>query len=376
MPLTPQPSPLPELVSAPTEERTLVDQPPHGDLPPSSPPAVPPLKAGSLPPPSLPPLKPGSLPPPPLPSFAPAPSFALPPTLGEALLERVRLGSSEIPLWGVVAPALGLTALLSALLAGIFTPSGSPPPRTAAAVAAVDGPSASSVPAPTTPAVAETAAPRSGSPVDQARAGDAKALSVIEHQRPQDRTAEEALALASGHSAQTLATVSKLRARLSADPGLAKDPKVLADLRKFAQDSDTSRDALAAMAALPGSLSADLLYEAWTSTAERSETTELAQALLLSRDVRPKASPALAIALDLREAETCEANAKILTRAIEVGDKRAFAPMSRLLRHNGCGPTKRDDCYPCLREGDLLKQALTAVKARREPELVRRDTPK
>jgi len=92
--------------------------------------------------------------------------------------------------------------------------------------------------------------------------------------------------------------------------------------------------------------------------------------------VRPKASPALAVALDLREAETCEANAKILERSIDVGDKRAFAPMSRLLRHNGCGPTKRDDCYACLREGDLLKRALTAVKLRREPDLVRRDTPK
>lgn len=304
--------------------------------------------------------------------------FVPPPTLREALLDRVRLGSAELPLWGVLAPALGLTALISALLAGIFGPSGAPSARTGTEVpAAIDGPSAPTAPSPSTPGAGEgTAAPRSGSPLDQARAGDAKALLAIERQKPQNRTADEAVALASGKAAQTLASVGKLRARLAADPGLAKDPKVLADLRRFAQESDTSRDALAAMAALPGALSADLLYEAWTSTAERSQTTELAQALLFSRDVRPKASPALAVALDLREADSCEDNAKILPRAIEVGDKRAFAPLSRLLRHNGCGPTKRDDCYACLREGDDLKKALSTVKLRREPELVRRDAPK
>jgi hypothetical protein len=128
------------------------------------------------------------------------------------------------------------------------------------------------------------------------------------------------------------------------------------------------------MAALPGPISADLLYDAWTGTADRSTTTELAQALLMGRDVRPKASPALAVALDLRDAESCEDNAKILQRAIDVGDKRTFAPLTRLLRRNGCGPTKRDDCYLCLRNDDQLKKALTAVKMRREPELVRRDT--
>ena len=387
--MVPTPSPLPEFTAAPIDERTLVDAkaPDGSHRPPSQPPMQPVLpKPASLPPPSLPP-PPSSLPPLPLPpqspSFAPMPSvmgagaFVPPPTLRQALGERVQIGSAELPLWGVIAPALGLTALLSALLAGIFTPPGAAPsPTSTPAPAVADGPTATQSRSTSSPAEEPVMAPASDTPLDRARAGDQKALSIIEHQKPQERSADEAVALASGKIAQSVAAVGKLRARLAADPGLAKDPKVVADLRRLAQEPDTSRDALAAMAALPGQLSADLLYEAWTSTAERSQVTELAQALLLSRDVRPKASPALAIALDLREAETCEANAKILERSIDVGDKRAFAPMSRLLRHNGCGPTKRDDCYACLREGDLLKRALTAVKLRREPELVRRDTPK
>ena len=380
-PLGPPKNPPPPLMSAPTDERTLVDSLPlQAELPPSQPPTLPQPVPGPLPPPSLPPPRPASLPPGASPSFAPMHSTAVspfvpPPKLSEALLDRVQIGSSELPLWGVLAPAFAVTALLSALVAGILGPSGAPPPRVGTDVpAAVDGSAAPAAPSPS-PSVERETTPRSGtgSPLDPARAGDAKALSAIEHQKPQNRTADEALALAAGKAAQTLASVGKLRARLAADPGLAKDPKVLADLRRFAQEPETSRDALAAMAAVPGALSADLLYETWTSTAERSQTTELAQSLLFSRDVRPKASPALAVALDLREAESCEDNAKILPRAIEVGDKRAFAPLSRLLRHNGCGPTKRDDCYACLREGELLKQALTTTKLRREPELVRRE---
>jgi hypothetical protein len=302
--------------------------------------------------------------------------FVPPPTLREALLDRVRIGGAELPLFGVLAPVVVVTALLAALLAGIFGPSERLEPRTAPTpTAAQEVATPATAAGPTSQSVTDGARPRSGSVVDQARSGDERALAVLEHQKPEERGSEEALALATGKVARSLAAVGKLRTRLAADPGLAKDPKVVADLRRLAQDPDTSRDALAAMAALPGSLSADLLYEAWTSTAERSETTELAQALLMSRDVRPKASPALAVALDLREAETCEANAKLLPRAIDVGDKRAFAPLSRLLRRNGCGPTKRDDCFACVREGDVLKRALTAVKLRREPELVRRDAP-
>jgi hypothetical protein len=365
--------PVPELKPAPVDEHTVVDsQPPVSTLPPLQPT----VRAPSLPPPSLPPL--------PLPRASFSPSFSPmqagsfefegPPPLGRALAERVRFGGAVLPLWGILLPVFGVTALVAALLAGYLAPSGNlehaatakAPSSDAAAVAAAS----SSPPSPT--GTRDTSS-NSGSVLERARSGDERAIGVLEHQPPEDRGTEEALALAAGKVAQELSSVTKLRARLASDPGLAKDPKVIADLRRMAQEPDTSRDALAAMSALPGPISADLLYDAWTSTPEHSTATELAQALLMGRDVRPKASPALAIALDLRQADTCEANAKILERAVDVGDKRSFAPITRLLRRNGCGPTKHDDCYACLREGDLLKRALTAVKMRREPELLRRD---
>jgi hypothetical protein len=359
-------APLPDLIAPLHEESTLVDDAPEpiSSLPPGRAESIPPIKPVTLPPvPFAPMLSTSSL-----------PSFEEPPTLLEALGDRVRIGGAYLPLWGIVAPALVLTGLLAALVAGAMAPSPVAQPQGAATPGSDASAAAASSTAPSTSNDSQpSTAAASGSLLDRARVGDEKALATLERQKPEDRGAEEAIALASGRVAQEVSAVGKLKARLAADPGLAKDPKALADLRRMAQDPVTSRDALAAMAALPGSLSADLLYEAWTSTAERSMVTELAQALLMSKDVRPKASPALAVALDLRRAETCEENAKILQRAIEVGDKRAFAPLSRLLRHNGCGPTKKDDCYACIREGDLLTQALNSVKQRREPELVRRE---
>jgi hypothetical protein len=270
----------------------------------------------------------------------------------------------------VLLPAFAVTALVAALIAGLIASAS----HERAAVAPPPAPSDTATAAPSSAAKAPSTDASSASVLERARSGDERALGVLEHQRPEERGIDEALALAAGKVAEQLSAVNKLRSRLASDPGLAKDPKVIADLRRMAQEPETSRDALAAMAALPGPISADLLYDAWTSTAEHSTTTELAQALLMGRDVRPKASPALAVALDLREAESCEDNQKILPRAIEVGDKRAFAPLTRLLRRNGCGPNKRDDCYQCLRANDEeLRKALSAVKMRREPELVRRD---
>jgi hypothetical protein len=195
------------------------------------------------------------------------------------------------------------------------------------------------------------------------------ALQALEKKKPEELGAEEALSMASAKEQNAREDVRALVGRLAADPGLAKDPAVVSSLLAFTHNPQTARDALAAIARLPGPLSADLLYEVWTGTAERSDATELARALLLGRDVRPKASPALSVALELREAESCEDNAKLLPRATDLGDKRSLSPISRLLRKTGCGPGKRQDCYPCLREGDALKNALIAVKKRREPEL-------
>jgi hypothetical protein len=285
----------------------------------------------------------------------------------DALLGRVRVANRPVPLWVVLAPVLVATATLAALFVGLVVGRSSPSAEVA--------PVASGAVEPGDPARAATpAASEDGKPktlLERAAAGEPTALSTLEQKKPKELGTDEALALARGKVARDVAAAKKLRERLAADPGLAKDKKIIGDLLRFAHGRETSEDAIAAMAAVPGPLSADLIYEVWTGTAERSEATELARVILLGKDVRPKASQALSVALELREATTCEESRALLEKAIEHGDKRALVPINRLARKSGCGPNKRQDCYPCLRDGDLVKRAFNAVRVRLEPEILR-----
>ncbi|HEX6764637.1 MAG TPA: hypothetical protein VF103_04145 [Polyangiaceae bacterium] len=288
-------------------------------------------------------------------------------TIREALLGRVRVGKRPMPLWAVLAPFLVLTAMLAALAVGVFGGKAEPSGQVASAA------SGAALPDDPSHVAAPTAADkgRALSLLEKAAIGEQSALSALEQKKAKELGTDEALAIARGKVAQDVQAAKKLRERLAADPGLAKDKKVVADLLRFAHGRETTDDALATMAALPGPLSADLVYEVWTGTAEKSDATELARAILLGKDVRPKASPALSVALELREATTCEESQALLSRAIEHGDKRALVPINRLARKTGCGPSKKLDCYPCLRDGDLIKRAFNAVRVRREPELLR-----
>jgi hypothetical protein len=288
-------------------------------------------------------------------------------SLREALFGRVRVLNRPTPLWAVLAPVLLLTAMLAALLVGLASsgpPPAAPSPAASGAAPEAGDPAQASAPAPGNQGKATSL-------LERAATGDPSALATLEQKKPKELGTDEALAVARGKVAQDVAAAKKLREKLSADPGLAKDKKIVAELLRFAHGRETGQDALATMAALPGPLSADLVYEVWTGTAERSDATELARSILLGKDVRPKASPALGVALELREATTCEESLALLARAIEHGDKRALVPINRLARRTGCGPNKKQDCYPCLRDGEALKKAFNAVRVRREPELLR-----
>jgi hypothetical protein len=297
-----------------------------------------------------------------------SPTFDEPaPSLGEALRMRVRVAGGEVPLFATIVPVLALGALFAALLGGLLGSAGSRAPAPDAAAAS----SGAALTAASASAPSATAA-ATGVGAEPPPSPSGHALALLEQKKPGELGTEEVLTLANGKAEKAMASARGLADRLAGDPGLAKNPAVLSELRAFAAAPETARVALAAMARLPGPLSADLLYEVWTGTAEKSESTELARALLLGQDVRPKASPALAVALELRQAEGCEAQQPLIVRATELGDKRSLAPLAKLLRRTGCGPAKRDDCYPCLRDGDALKNAIIAVKKRREPDLGKR----
>jgi hypothetical protein len=279
-----------------------------------------------------------------------------------ALKQRVRFAGGEVPLWSLLMPMVLLLALGSAFVAAAI----SGPERTVAAPAGSTAPSAAaSLSAPALdgasvlPAAAATQAPAL-----PASATDAEAL---EARRAEELSKDEALTLASARRQREVTRVALLRQNLTRDPGLFKDAATLTELRRAAEDPLTAPDALSAMAEAPGPLSADLLYEMWTGTVARNSATELARSLVFSKEVRAKASPELAVALELRIAETCEQNKALLPKVLDKGDRRTLALLAKLSRRFGCGANKRQDCYPCLREDKAVDEAMTAVKKRREP---------
>jgi hypothetical protein len=290
------------------------------------------------------------------------------PSLLTALRQRVRFAGGEVPLWSLLTPMVLLLALASAFVAvavsGSSGGSAVAPSASANASAAAASPTPSAATSLVEPASEPPAAATQQAPALPATSIDTEAL---EARRAEELTKDEALALASARRERELARVALLRQKLKRDPGLFKDAATLAELRRAAEDPLSAPDALSAMAEAPGPLSADLLYEMWTGTVVRNSATELARSLVFSKEVRAKASPELGIALDLRIAETCEQNLALLPRVAEKGDRRSLGLLAKLSRRFGCGPNKRLDCYPCLREDKAVDDAMTAVKKRREP---------
>jgi hypothetical protein len=289
------------------------------------------------------------------------------PGLGPAMLLRVHFAGGEIPLWSLIAPIVIVAALAAAFAA--LAVSGAPAFSDAAA-APTASPSASVAPQPealTKPPVENAAAPAGATAgpasTDPATDGPVQTFDLP----PGTYSAKDVLGIASVRAAREVAAARAVQRSLDHDPGLAREPQTLAELKRFVDEAETARTALEAIAALPAPVAADLLYEVWAGTVQRNETTELARALLFSKDVRPKASPSLTVALELRGAEKCEDVAALLPRAEKDGDRRSLHLLIRFQRRYGCGPNKRQDCYPCLRSGDELESAIKAVRDRPEP---------
>jgi len=272
-----------------------------------------------------------------------AASSSAPPAAGQ--LERTRRFLGAHPaVWMLLAPAL-LAVTAVALLRATAVHHGT---RLVASSAAAGG-SATQAPA--------------------ARESSAEALAKLEARPPESLNARELGILADAHAEALRASARAVRSRVEANPALGKDPALQSELLRLADDARTSAESLSAMVALEPPLGADLLYEVWTRTASRSDATDLARALLYSTDVRPKASPALAVALELRAAERCDQYKAILPKALKDGDRRSAHLLLKLNSKRGCGANKRDDCYACLREpSDELKATINAVKSRRAPE--------
>ena len=293
---------------------------------------------------------------------------AEPMQLGDALMLDVLFGRWTTSLRTVFLASIGLSAVLVGLAVLAVLRSAERASSTEASASAQPTASAPArVVASAAGSAAASAQPTQQDPVALARTGDAKAMEALQAKPARKRSAAEAAALVRGHEVLRQRELEKLGEELLPQPKLEYDHYAWRTLYEFVQDPRTATDALLIIAKLPGPASADLLYKVWTETRERTDASALAEELVYGPDVRPKASAALSVALDLRSAEDCERFHALLPRATEHGDKRSLRLLGRLLKKRGCGRKKLQDCYKCLREGKELTKAIQAVKRRDAP---------
>lgn len=274
-----------------------------------------------------------------------------------ALAQRYRFLGLRLPVWTLLPISAAAVALPM-----YFWPKAPATPPSVAPVVSAAPPASQVKPEP------ETKAEEQGVHAEAAR-GEIEAIERLKQRPETERSIEDAMALARGESAQRLKALEPLAARLKQEPAALEDAEFRREFLEFVTDRGTYMEALAALAQVPSSLAADLLYEIWTGTKKSNEVTRLAKDLVYTKDVRSRASDALAVALDLRDAESCQDNQSAVRRALDYGDRRSFHLLGRLLSTRGCGPDKADDCYPCLRDTDRVQQALEAVRSRKPPVL-------
>jgi hypothetical protein len=271
---------------------------------------------------------------------------------------------SRVPV--VVAALSGLVLGAALGAGGVMAFGRGTPPKTAAGPARSRPPASASAPAASGLASppASSSAPPAVPAVSRLASGDPEAIKALEAKKPEERTLEEALDLAKGREAGKLREIAELKRKLTLVPKFAEEKATQSRIRELANDREVATEMLGMLASLPEPLGPDQLFGILVRNATKEESQKLAGELLLTKDVRTKASPALNVAVDLRNVTECEQAKKLLEQAKQHADKRAVGALMRLEQKRGCGKRELEDCWKCLREGGLLKDTLAEARKR------------
>jgi hypothetical protein len=235
-------------------------------------------------------------------------------------------------------------------------------PARSAPAASAAAPAASSSALP--PASAAASAVPGNGPLGRLSSGDPEAIKAMEAKKPEDRTLDEVLALAKAREAVKVREIAELKRKLTLVPKFAEEKATQSRIRELANDREVASEMLGMLASLPEPLGADQLFAILVRNTTKEESQKLSAELLATKEVRAKASPAVTVAFDVRNVTDCEQAKKLLEQAKLHADRRAVGPLMRLEQKRGCGKRELEDCWKCLRDGDLLKDALGEARKR------------
>ncbi len=216
-----------------------------------------------------------------------------------------------------------------------------------------------------TGAEAPAARPTHAAPerIEAAAAQGPSALEALAKEFPDDTAVQRRLVLAYAEANATREALRAIRALASKDVAAIDEP-VLAVVVEAAQRAETADDAFGLLEGGLGERGVDGLIELSSNKKVPAATRTRATKSLSRADTRAKASPAALVFLDLKNAKSCTAKRDLLERVKDSGDARVLPLLKTMKSTRGCGFMGRRDCYPCLRRGGALDEALAAVEAR------------
>ena len=150
---------------------------------------------------------------------------------------------------------------------------------------------------------------------------------------------------------------------VDAEPKAKDDARILAAAIAGATSRDAQDDAFRLLEGKLGAKGVEALYDLAYGTGATGPAATRAQRSLTKKETRDAAAPATQVAIDLRNARTCDQKHAALPHAEESGDERALALLTPMTGTRGCGFANARDCNPCLRDGSLTK-ALAAIHGR------------
>jgi serine/threonine protein kinase len=200
----------------------------------------------------------------------------------------------------------------------------------------------------------------------EATAKGAEALAPLAEQYPDDPLVLKPLMLAYAARAATLAdAMATARRLLRAAPDEAHDADVGYLVAKATERTgEPERLAWLIITEEMGTAGPDLLYNLMLTN---PKVADHAEDLLGDPAIQKRFSPALAIAYDLRTANSCAARLPLLDRAIEQGDARAVNALMGLSTGSkrGCGKSKRKPCLSaCPEHAEQFRTAAEKISAR------------
>jgi serine/threonine protein kinase len=282
-----------------------------------------------------------------------------------ALLVPVRIGRQELPRYALLGAVL--IALLPPLVLLLFRGTGSEKATSEQHSTGTEG----SKETPSLDSLDEKRARL----VTSAEGGDRQSLSALEAVPVRERRAPEWRALAHGRCAlgDSAACAAAYKAAVLGAPTLKRDPVVLADVRRLAENDVTYEDAMRLAAHHLDANGVDILFDVWTATRAQKDAQAVsrrARQFLDDGSVRDHASRELRIALDLEKAEKkrrCKDVPELVKKAAEYADERAVSVLDKFAAGRGCGVFGLGDCWSCLRGNKDLASARSAAVGRKGP---------